>query len=120
MSERFWKALENGAQLTRNFIDELWKIWRWFGIGILGFRTYDVTGSIQALIFGVAMTTIGLVALASWIFGKLVPGVTLKGRASRALVSVILGMAMLLISIVFAFQLWAIVALLALPVFSAQ
>lgn len=120
MSEQYWKVLEIGAQSARKFFDELWKIWRWFGIGVLGLRTFDATGSTQALVFGIGMTAIGVAALASWIFGSITPGVTEKGRTSGVLFSVALGFGIFVISIYFAIQLWAMVAMLAIPVLSSQ
>lgn len=120
VSEKYWETLENGAQSARKFFDELWKIWRWFGIGMLGLRAYDATGSTQALIFGIAVTTIGVAALASWIFGNIIPSVSEKGRRSGVLVGVALGFGIFVISIYLAIQLWAVAALLALPVFSSQ
>ncbi|GLO72069.1 hypothetical protein MACH17_35860 [Phaeobacter inhibens] len=120
MSEKFWEALRAGAAATRKFTDELWKVWRWFGIGMLGLHTYDAIGDVRALIFGLGMSVVGLVALASWIFGSFVPGVTKKGRASGALLAVLLALGIFILSIYFAIQLWVIVALLAQPVFLSQ
>ncbi|RJE85033.1 hypothetical protein [Paracoccus onubensis] len=120
MSENYWNALETGAQSLRKIIDELWKIWRWFGIGVLGLRAYDATDSTQALIFGIGVTAIGVAALASWIFGGIVPGVTKKGRTSGMIIGVALGFGIFVISIYLAVQLWTMVAILALPVFPSQ
>lgn len=120
MSERFWEALTAGAAATRKFTDELWKVWRWFGIGMLGLHTYDATADVRALIFGLGMSVVGVVALASWIFGSIVPGVTRKGRVSGVAAGVAIFLGIFLISVYFAVQLWAVVALLALPVFSMQ
>jgi hypothetical protein len=120
MNERYWTSLEAGAHSARTFFDELWKVWRWFGIGVLGFGAYDATGSTQALIFSICVTVIGVGTLVSWIFSNIIKGVTSKGRASGVIVSVGLGFLIFLISTYLAIQLWAIVTVLALPVFSAR
>ena len=119
MSERFWDALETGAKWPRQFADDLWKIWRWFAVGILGFLAYELEGSAAAFVFGLVMSTIGVAALASWVFGGIDLGVTAKGRSGGRLMAVILSMGILLLSIYFAVQLWAISVLLALPVYSS-
>lgn len=120
MNEGYWRSLESGSHSARIFFDELWKVWRWFGIGILGLSAYETTGSTQALVFGISVIIIGIGTLASWIFSNIIKGVTNKGRTSGVIVSVGLGFFVFLISIYLSIQLSAIVTVLALPVLSAR
>lgn len=117
MSEKVWADLRRGLQLVRKITDELWKVWRWFGIGLLGFVAYERTGEMSTLAFGIMMSFVGVISLFSWIFEGNTLGITEKGKNSWLLIQATLFVALLFISAYFAIWLWATVTLLALPVF---
>lgn len=117
MSDKNWSDLRIFLQIIRKTTDEIWKVWRWFGVGLLGFIAYERTEDISTAVFGIMMSFFGVAALFSWLFEGNILGITEKGRNSGLPVQLTIFTSFLLISVYFAVWVWASTTLIALPVF---
>lgn len=113
----FWDGLARLFHRIRTFTAELWKVWCWFGLGLLGFATYDASLELSALVFAITATTVGIVTLAAWIGTDLVGGLTEKGRTGGRFWSVFTATLICYLAIVFAVMIWLYSAIAALPIF---
>lgn len=115
-SENYWRLIHLAFGSIRAFTNEMWNVWRWFGVAAIGFGAYDATGNLLALIFGGVVSCIGAVALLSWIFQDLINGITEKGRNLGSVGTVLLTFLVVLLAIFFAISIWALTMIFAVSI----
>ncbi len=113
----FRDGLNDFFQLVWRFSDNLWKVWRWFGLGLLALAAWARTGENAAMAFGVLATTIGIAALAAWVAGPLLlslrPGAWDRGRVPAVAAACFV----IFLTLAFAVTIWVYTAVLSYPVF---
>ncbi|WP_085503217.1 hypothetical protein [Paracoccus sp. J56] len=119
-SRKTWDDIIGSFQVLRKATDELWKIWRWLGVGLLGLLAYERTGEISTVVFGVMMSAIGVFGAFGWLMEWSILSLTDKGRNSGFLISALLFLLFITICGFFAVMAWVYMTLLALPVFRVR
>ncbi len=111
--ENYWQLIHSALGSVQKFINEMWNVWRWFGVAALGFGAYDATSNRLALIFAGSISVIGMVALFSWVFQKLFDGTKEKGRRLGRTGTVLLTLTYMYLAIFFTVSIWALIMIFA-------
>lgn len=116
-NDKFWRTLKNMGDGIRAISDELWKVWRWFGISFISFAAHDHGAGPSAFVFGIALAVIGVLSLAGGLLSVLIGGLTEKGRNSGKWSTILSATFMFFLAVFGAFYIWAVTAVIAYPVF---
>ncbi|MCK4203947.1 hypothetical protein J3U99_04125 [Brucella pituitosa] len=115
-SENYWRLIHSAFGSIRAFTNEMWNVWRWFGVAALGFGAYDATGNLLALIFAGSVSIVGATALFSWILQDLIDGVTEKGRNLGIVGTLLLTLLFIVLAIFFAITIWGLTMIVAVSI----
>ncbi len=116
-NENFWRALKSLGDGIRTISDELWKVWRWFGVSFIAFAAYDHGAGPSAFAFGIALAAIGVLSLGGGLFSVLIGSQTEKARNGGKWSTILSATFLFFLALFFAIYIWAITAVIAYPVF---
>ncbi|WP_374788646.1 hypothetical protein [Brucella oryzae] len=114
-SDQYWDSLTNFCKQFRNFADDVWKVWRYFGVAAVAGIAYDVGGHPAALAFSGLATGIGILCLITWLLPGMINGLTEKGRNAGPVWKAGLTVTFLYTVVYFAVSIWVLVTTIALP-----
>ena len=113
-----WNSITELSRATREFTSNLWNGWRWIAVGLAGFATWDASGQEAPFYFGIICSVIGVSTWAFWILELFAGSVTDEAMKFGRMGTVLMATFAFFLSIWLALGFAAVIASLAVTIFT--